>query len=273
MLILGVVTQTLDRFPLDWRPAAVRREPDAYAAVARTNGKSDSNAAAQRCRCGIRGDRGGAGPVADRLVAELRQRRPNTGAPVGRLRRSPRRYRTLSNGAGRRSVAVGRDRQIPSVSTGSCSRCRPWRNNASSRSCNGSASCRRRSAWLRNTSRRCQIASSISRPTAYRSARTFVPDSWSAPLSFYEVNLLGTVNVLEFCRARGASLTLVSSYVYGPPARLPIAEDEPLCAFNPYSHTKILAEETSLYYQRQFGVPVTIVRPFNVYGPGQDADF
>jgi nucleoside-diphosphate-sugar epimerase len=104
-------------------------------------------------------------------------------------------------------------------------------------------------------------------------ARTFVPDSWSAPLSFYEVNVLGTVNVLEFCRARGASLTLMSSYVYGRPARLPISEEDPLGAFNPYSHTKILAEETGLYYQRQFGVPVTIVRPFNVYGPGQDGRF
>ncbi len=81
------------------------------------------------------------------------------------------------------------------------------------------------------------------------------------------------MNVLEFCRIRGASLTLISSYVYGPPARLPISEDEPLVRFNPYSHTKILAEETGLYYQRQFGVPVTIVRPFNVYGPGQDRRF
>ena len=104
-------------------------------------------------------------------------------------------------------------------------------------------------------------------------ARTFVPDSWSAPLGFYEVNLLGTVNVLEFCRACGASLTLMSSYVYGRPARLPIAEDAPLQAFNPYSHTKILAEEASRYYQRQFGVPVTIIRPFNIYGPGQDRRF
>jgi nucleoside-diphosphate-sugar epimerase len=104
-------------------------------------------------------------------------------------------------------------------------------------------------------------------------ARTFVPDSWSAPLPFYEVNLLGTVNVLEFCRTCGASLTLVSSYVYGPPVRLPISEGDPLRAFNPYSHTKILAEETGLYYQRQFAVPVTIVRPFNVYGPGQDRRF
>jgi nucleoside-diphosphate-sugar epimerase len=104
-------------------------------------------------------------------------------------------------------------------------------------------------------------------------ARTFVPESWSAPLGFYEINVLGTVNVLEFCRAQSASVTLLSSYVYGPPARLPISEDEPLCAFNPYSHTKILAEQTALYYQRQFGVPITIVRPFNVYGPGQDPRF
>jgi nucleoside-diphosphate-sugar epimerase len=104
-------------------------------------------------------------------------------------------------------------------------------------------------------------------------ARTFVPDSWTDPLSFYEVNLLGTVNVLEFCRSQVASLTLVSSYVYGPPVSLPISEDEPRRAFNPYSHTKILAEETGLYYQRQFGVPVTIIRPFNVYGPGQDRRF
>ena len=104
-------------------------------------------------------------------------------------------------------------------------------------------------------------------------ARTFVPESWSAPLGFYEVNLLGTVNVLEYCRASGASLTMVSSYVYGVPSRLPISEDEPLCAFNPYSHTKILAEETGLYYQRQFGVPLTIVRPFNIYGPGQNQRF
>ena len=104
-------------------------------------------------------------------------------------------------------------------------------------------------------------------------ARTFVPESWSAPLGFYEVNLLGTVNVLEYCRASGASLTMVSSYVYGVPSRLPISEDEPLCAFNPYSHTKILAEETGLYYQRQFGVPLTIIRPFNIYGPGQNRRF
>jgi nucleoside-diphosphate-sugar epimerase len=104
-------------------------------------------------------------------------------------------------------------------------------------------------------------------------ARTFVPDSWKNPLSYYRVNLLGTVNVLEFCRVHHASLTLMSSYVYGRPTRLPVSEDEPLRAFNPYSHTKILAEEAGRYYQEQFRVPVTIIRPFNIYGPGQDRRF
>ena len=52
-------------------------------------------------------------------------------------------------------------------------------------------------------------------------ARTFVPESWKDPLSFYRVNVLGTVNVLEFCRAQNASLTLMSSYVYGRPTGLP----------------------------------------------------
>ena len=104
-------------------------------------------------------------------------------------------------------------------------------------------------------------------------ARTFVPESWQDPLNYYRVNLLGTVNVLEFCRRNRASLTFISSYVYGRPARLPVSEDEPLRAFNPYSHTKILAEETSRYYQEHFGVPVTIIRPFNIYGPGQDCRF
>src|SRR5690242_7078816 len=54
-------------------------------------------------------------------------------------------------------------------------------------------------------------------------AKTFVPDSWIQPKQFYEVNVLGTVNVLEYCRKRGASLTLVSSYLYGRPDGLPIS--------------------------------------------------
>jgi UDP-glucose 4-epimerase len=104
-------------------------------------------------------------------------------------------------------------------------------------------------------------------------ARSYVPDSWKAARDFYEVNVLGTVNVLELCRRTGASVTLLSSYVYGPPQFLPITEEHPVAAFNPYSHTKILAEQAGLYYARQFGVKVGILRPFNIYGPGQRAEF
>jgi nucleoside-diphosphate-sugar epimerase len=104
-------------------------------------------------------------------------------------------------------------------------------------------------------------------------ARTYVPESWLNPLNFYEANVLGTLNVLEFCRKSGSSLTLLSSYVYGQPGRLPISEDHPLEAFNPYSHSKILAEQAAQFYQTAFRVPVTIVRPFNLYGPSQANHF
>jgi nucleoside-diphosphate-sugar epimerase len=104
-------------------------------------------------------------------------------------------------------------------------------------------------------------------------ARSFVPDAWKDPLSFYRTNVIGMVNVLEFCRQAGASVTLLSSYVYGQPKWLPIGEDHPVQAFNPYSHTKILAEEVGQYYRQQFDLPIAIVRAFNVYGPGQRREF
>jgi nucleoside-diphosphate-sugar epimerase len=103
--------------------------------------------------------------------------------------------------------------------------------------------------------------------------RSFVPDSWESPRAFYEVNVLGTANVLEFCRRRGVPLTFVSSYVYGIPRCLPIREDHPLAPLNPYSHSKILAEDTVRCFGAWFGVRASIVRPFNLYGPGQNAQF
>ncbi len=100
-------------------------------------------------------------------------------------------------------------------------------------------------------------------------ARTFVPESWTAPGPFFDTNVLGTVNTLEFCLRQKASLVLLSSYVYGPPRYLPIDEDHPLEAFNPYALTKLMAEEAAAFYRDKRGVPVTIVRPFNLYGPSQ----
>jgi len=103
--------------------------------------------------------------------------------------------------------------------------------------------------------------------------KSFVPESWEAPLGFYRVNVLGTVNVLEFCRKRSVPVTFVSSYVYGIPDSLPIGEEQPLRPLNPYSQSKIFAEEVVRYFGSQFGVRAVIVRPFNVYGPGQDERF
>jgi nucleoside-diphosphate-sugar epimerase len=99
--------------------------------------------------------------------------------------------------------------------------------------------------------------------------KTFVPESWKEPYDFYRVNFMGTVNILEFCRKTGASLTYISSYLYGAPDYLPIDENHPVKAYNPYSQSKVVADATCQFYARQYGMPITIFRPFNVYGPGQ----
>jgi nucleoside-diphosphate-sugar epimerase len=104
-------------------------------------------------------------------------------------------------------------------------------------------------------------------------ARTYVPDSWRDPFAFYEANVMGTVNVLEFCRRRDCPVTLMSSYLYGPPLRLPLAEDHPLDPNSPYNHSKALVEQVGAFYARKFSLAVSILRPFNIYGPGQRADF
>ena len=104
-------------------------------------------------------------------------------------------------------------------------------------------------------------------------ARTGVVDAWNDPVGFFHTNTHGTVRVLDQCRRHGCSLTYISAYVYGQPQRLPIAEDDPVVANNPYAFSKSMAEETCRFFLKNFGVPVTILRPFNVYGPGQSDRF
>lgn len=103
--------------------------------------------------------------------------------------------------------------------------------------------------------------------------RTFVPDSWKRPGDFYHVNVMGTQNVLDFCRGRKIGMTYVSAYLYGQPARLPIKESDAIEPNNPYAHSKHLAEQLCAFYAAHFSVPVTIIRPFNVFGAGQDEKF
>lgn len=103
--------------------------------------------------------------------------------------------------------------------------------------------------------------------------KTFVPDSWADPAAFINCNLMGTVAALNYCKKHKARLVFLSSYLYGNPAVLPISETAPLVANNPYSLSKKLAEEACKFYSDNFGVNVTILRPFNVYGPGQPENF
>jgi nucleoside-diphosphate-sugar epimerase len=103
--------------------------------------------------------------------------------------------------------------------------------------------------------------------------RTFVPDSWKDPLDFYRVNVQGAVNVANYCRCHNIALTYVSAYVYGRPTSLPIREDSLAKPNNPYAQSKLLAEEVCRQFATSFAFPVVILRPFNVYGPGQSASF
>ena len=104
-------------------------------------------------------------------------------------------------------------------------------------------------------------------------ARTFVPDSWQNPEGFYHVNINGTLQVLELCRQNNIGLTFVSAYIYGTPKNLPISEEDQVEPNNPYAHSKYLAEQLCEYYAKDFGVRVNIIRPFNVYGKGQNNKF
>lgn len=104
-------------------------------------------------------------------------------------------------------------------------------------------------------------------------AKIFVPKSWEFPDLFFMTNVTGTQNVLEFCRKKGVALTYVSSYLYGRPEHLPIKENSPLLPNNPYAQSKYMAEQLCSFYAREFGLEVTILRPFNVYGIGQDKNF
>ena len=103
--------------------------------------------------------------------------------------------------------------------------------------------------------------------------RTFVPDAWREPAEFQRVNVTGTLNVLELCRQRKIPLTYVSAYLYGIPKALPVKETDEITPNNPYALSKHMAESVCKFYADYLAVPLTIIRPFNIYGAGQKAHF
>jgi nucleoside-diphosphate-sugar epimerase len=104
-------------------------------------------------------------------------------------------------------------------------------------------------------------------------SKTFIPDSWSNPMSFYKVAVIGTENILELCRKQNISMTFVSAYLYGEPKQLPISESDYPRPNNPYAHSKYLAEDLCKFYSNFYNVKVVIARPFNIYGKGQNEEF
>jgi nucleoside-diphosphate-sugar epimerase len=103
--------------------------------------------------------------------------------------------------------------------------------------------------------------------------RTGVMESWHRPQEFIRINVEGTVNLLDYCRRTGCSLTFLSAYVYGSSVRGPVSEKEPAQPENPYALSKRLAEIACEFFASKYGLCVTVLRLFNVYGPGQSDRF
>ncbi len=100
-----------------------------------------------------------------------------------------------------------------------------------------------------------------------------IPYSYIAPSSYIDTNIHGTLNVVQ--AARELSIKRVvhtsTSETYGTAQFVPITEDHPLVGQSPYAASKIGADQIALSYWRSFGVPVSVIRPFNTYGPRQSA--
>jgi NAD dependent epimerase/dehydratase len=100
-----------------------------------------------------------------------------------------------------------------------------------------------------------------------------IPFSYHSPDTYVDTNIKGTLNILQAARDLGIERVLVTSTseVYGTAQYVPIDEKHPYQGQSPYSATKIGADRLAESFYRSFDLPVTIVRPFNTYGPRQSA--
>lgn len=100
-----------------------------------------------------------------------------------------------------------------------------------------------------------------------------IPFSYHSPDTYVDTNIKGTLNVLQAARDLGVGRVLVTSTseVYGTAQYVPIDELHPYQGQSPYSATKIGADRLAESFYRSFDLPVTIVRPFNTFGPRQSA--
>ncbi|MGD9923716.1 MAG: NAD-dependent 4,6-dehydratase LegB [Pseudorhodoplanes sp.] len=120
--------------------------------------------------------------------------------------------------------------------------------------------------FVRNAAEGCEIL-------LHLAALISIPFSYVAPAAYVDTNVAGTLNVLQAGRAGNVSRIVCTSTseVYGTARYVPIDEDHPLQAQSPYAASKIAADQIALSFHRSFGLPVTVLRPFNTYGPRQSA--
>lgn len=100
-----------------------------------------------------------------------------------------------------------------------------------------------------------------------------IPFSYTNPNTYIETNVNGTLNLLQACRSIGIEkfIHTSTSEVYGTAQYVPINEEHPLVAQSPYAASKIAADQIAYSFYSSFDLPVTIIRPFNTYGPRQSA--
>tara|TARA_Y100001970_G_C14254663_1_gene874363 strand:- start:6678 stop:7673 length:996 start_codon:yes stop_codon:yes gene_type:complete len=100
-----------------------------------------------------------------------------------------------------------------------------------------------------------------------------IPYSYSAPYQYIETNISGTCNLLQSAILNGVEkfIQTSTSEVYGTAQYVPIDEGHPLSGQSPYAASKIGADQLALSFYNSFNLPLTIIRPFNTYGPRQSA--
>ncbi|RSD34409.1 MAG: UDP-glucose 4-epimerase [Methanohalophilus sp.] len=106
----------------------------------------------------------------------------------------------------------------------------------------------------------------------HTAAQIDVNRSMEQPMFDCRNNVLGTLNLLEAARQTGLErfVYFSSAAVYGDTVQVPIAEQHPVEPLSPYGVSKLTGEQYALMYHRAFGLPVAVLRPFNIYSPRQD---
>ena len=100
-----------------------------------------------------------------------------------------------------------------------------------------------------------------------------IPFSYNSPDAYVQTNVTGTLNVLQAARRHNIEhlVCTSTSETYGTAQRVPIDEGHPLNAQSPYAATKVAADQLALSFHKSFDLPVSVLRPFNTFGPRQSA--